>query len=377
MAGWVNTCGPKGPWSEVTAVTVAASPLVREGSARHVRPYHRRMSEWTIDDRDFPIDGTPEAQLRFLVRYAVLAPSGHNTQPWLFRVRGDRLELLADRTRALPVVDPVDRALVISCGAALANLLVAAERFGMDASVTLLPDAGEPDLLAVVRSIGARPATSDPALFRAITKRRTTRRAFESTPVPETVLASAGAQSASCGVRLHWILDSERRHQVAELIAEGDRLQCADPSFRRELASWVHSRRAAGRDGMSAYAFGMPDLLSPVGALIIRTFDTGKGQAAKDHALAEGSPAIGVFTTLGDQTADWIAAGQAMQRALLSIAAAGFTSSYLNQPIEVPTLRPRLAALLGTKESPQILIRVGRGPELLPAVRRAVEDVML
>ncbi len=335
------------------------------------------MNTWTIDEHDYPIGGPSEAQLRFLVRYAVLAPSGHNTQPWLFKIRGDRLDLFADRTRALPVVDPVDRALVISCGAALANLMVAAERFGMDAAATHLPDASEPDLLAVVRGTGARPATSDPALFQAITKRRTTRRAFESTPVPEAVLASAGAQAASCGVRLHWILEPEHKHRAAELIAEGDRLQCADPRFRRELASWVHSRRAAERDGMSGYAFGMPDLLSPVGALIIRTFDMGKGQAAKDHALAEGSPAIGVFTTQGDETADWIAAGQAMERALLSITAAALTSSYLNQPIEVPTLRPRLAMLLGTSEFPQILIRVGRGPELLPAVRRAVEDVML
>ncbi len=335
------------------------------------------MNTWTIDEHDYPIGGTPEAQLRFLVRYAILAPSGHNTQPWLFKVCGDRLDLFADRTRALPVVDPVDRALVISCGAALVNLMIAAERFGMDAAATLLPDARQPDLLAVVRTTGARPPISDHALFRAITKRRTTRRAFEPTPVHEAVLASASAQAASCGVNLRWIIEPERKHRVAALIAEGDRIQCADPSFRRELASWVHSRRAAGRDGMSGYAFGMPDLLSPVGALIIRTFDMGKGQAAKDHALAEGSPAIGVFTTQGDGTADWIAAGRAMERALLSITAAGLTSSYLNQPIEVPTLRPRLAMLLGTSEHPQILIRVGRGPELLPAVRRAAEDVML
>lgn len=335
------------------------------------------MNTWSIDEREYPIGGTAEEQLRFLVRYAVLAPSGHNTQPWLFKLRGDRLELFADRTRALPVVDPIDRALVISCGAALANLMVAAERFGMVVAATVLPDAGQPDLLAVVRRIGSRSAASDTTLFRAITKRRTTRRVFEPTPVPEAVLASACAEAASCGVKLHWILEPERKHRIAELIAEGDRVQCADPSFRRELASWVHSRRAAGRDGMSAYAFGMPDLLSPVGALIIRTFDMGNGQAAKDQALADGSPALGVFTTQGDETADWIAAGQGMERALLSITAAGLTFSFLNQPIEVPELRPRLGMLVGTSESPQILIRVGRGPEVLPAVRRAVEDVML
>ena len=60
-----------------------------------------------------------DALLRSLVEYAALAPSGHNTQPWRFRLRGGGAELLADRTRALPVVDPDDRELVISCGAAL------------------------------------------------------------------------------------------------------------------------------------------------------------------------------------------------------------------------------------------------------------------
>ncbi|MFN0133013.1 MAG: Acg family FMN-binding oxidoreductase [Phycisphaerales bacterium] len=335
------------------------------------------IDTWTIDERDFPTSGTAEAQLRFLVRYAILAPSGHNTQPWLFKVHGDRLQLFADRTRALPVVDPVDRALVISCGAALANLLLAAERFGIEVVTDVLPDPNEPDLLAVVRHVGTRSPAAGDRLFQAIVKRRTTRRAFEPTPVPEAVLTAACAEAGTHGVALHIVVEPDQKHRIAELIAEGDRLQCADPSFRRELAAWVHSRRAASQDGMSGYAFGMPDLLSPAGALIIRTFDMGKGQAAHDQALAEGSPTIGVFTTKADRPADWIAAGQAMERALLSITAAGFTCSYLNQPIEVPTLRPRLSRLLETSEFPQILIRVGRGPELLPAVRRAVEDVTL
>ncbi len=332
---------------------------------------------WAIDERDYPASGTAEAQLRFLVGYAILAPSGHNTQPWLFEVRGNGLKLYADRTRALPVVDPDDRALTISCAAALANLLIAIDRFGIHAETRVLPDPNEPDLLATVRHLGFIPSTGNSSLFHAIPKRRTTRRAFEATPVPEGVLADARAQAASCGVTLETVVEADRKRLVAELIAEGDRAQCADARFRRELAMWVHSRRAATRDGLSGYAFGMPDVLSPVGALVIRTFDIGKGQAAHDRALAEASPAIGVFTTHADQPSDWMAAGQAMERALLAITAAGLAYSYLNQPIEVPALRPRLARLIGTSGFPQILIRVGRGPEVLPPVRRAVEDVVL
>ncbi|HEY9119502.1 MAG TPA: hypothetical protein VIN33_07070 [Marinobacter sp.] len=61
-----------------------------------------------------------------LIRQTVLAPSSHNTQPWRFRISTSTIDLYADRTRALPVNDPADRELTISCGCALFNLCVGA-----------------------------------------------------------------------------------------------------------------------------------------------------------------------------------------------------------------------------------------------------------
>jgi nitroreductase len=70
---------------------------------------------WNVSESQFPKDGTKTKQLKFLLNYAILAPSSHNTQPWLFKVIGDNIiELYADRTRALALVDPVDRALTIN-----------------------------------------------------------------------------------------------------------------------------------------------------------------------------------------------------------------------------------------------------------------------
>jgi len=94
-----------------------------------------------------PLDPLP---LRELVAAAILAPSSHNTQPWRFRLAAHRIDLWADRTRALPVNDPDDRELLLSCGAALFNLRVASARHGLAASVVLQPDAAHPDLLARV-----------------------------------------------------------------------------------------------------------------------------------------------------------------------------------------------------------------------------------
>lgn len=339
-------------------------------------PFHD-ASPWAIEEADFPAFGHSVDQLRFLVGYAVLAPSGHNAQPWFFCIYPDRIEVFADRTRALPVVDPYDRALVMSCGAAVANLALAAAHFGLRVAIDL-PHSYHDDLLATVRLLGrCERDESTEDLFHAIVHRRTNRRPFLDEIPPIGLIERASTLASEHDVHIHWIVDAATKHVLAQLIAEGDRAQLADPRFRRELASWVHSRRSASRDGLSGYAMGMPDVLSPVGALVIRTFDVGKGQAAKDVALAEGSPVLAVFSTDHDEPAQWLATGQAMQKVLLAITAAGFSASFLNQPIEVDFLRPSLALTLGTTRYPQLMIRIGRGPAIEPALRRPVRDVII
>lgn len=326
-----------------------------------------------------PSSNTTDAEfLRFIVNYAVLAPSGHNTQPWLFRVNDTELQLLADRTRALPVVDPHDRALTISCGAALDHLLVTARRFERTLAIDELPSAN-PDHLATVRcGDEVAPSPEDLALFKAISNRRTTRTHFDARNLPVTLLDACCALTEENGTKLTIIHDKARRTQIADLVAEGDRTQFSNADFRRELAAWVHSRRGATRDGMSGESFGMPDLLSPVGALVIRTFDLGNGVAAGDRKkIIEGSSVLAVFSTEGDNTADWIATGRALSRVLLELTAAGATASFLNQPIEVEALRPQLGTLTGITGMPQLLLRFGYGETVPATVRRPVEDVLI
>src|ERR1700693_1286588 len=105
---------------------------------------------WDVNPSDFPSDGSVEEKARFAVSYAVLAPSSHNTQPWRFVILGDELLVCADRSRSLAVIDPFDRELVISCGAALFNLRVAFAYFDIPIEVTTFPQSTDPDILARV-----------------------------------------------------------------------------------------------------------------------------------------------------------------------------------------------------------------------------------
>ena len=96
------------------------------------------LTAWSVDPSGFPAAGTTADKARFAVNYAILAPSSHNTQPWRFVIIGSELLVSADRTRSLPNIDPFDRELIISCGAALFNLRVALAYFNVPLEITTL-----------------------------------------------------------------------------------------------------------------------------------------------------------------------------------------------------------------------------------------------
>lgn len=339
-----------------------------------------RNDPWFRDAKEYPGAGPLRDQMRFLLGYAILAPSGHNTQPWLFRLTDTGIEVRADRRRALPVVDPYDRELAISCGAAVGIFEVAARRFGLDATVKTDVDGGDPDLLARTKVAKGAPASEgEIALFDAILSRRTTRSAFAMEPLSSDLIRDCRDAAAAPGVAFDAIVDENEKRAVAELVAEGDRLQFEDPRFRRELALWVRSRRLGSKDGMSGASFGMPDVLSPVGRLVIRTFDMGDGIAAADEKkILSATPALALLSSPRDEPTDWIATGRVLARVLLSLTARGLTASYLNQPIETESLRPRLREVAGCTGHPQILLRMGRAGDVPePSARRGLSEVLL
>ncbi len=335
------------------------------------------LSGWNIDEADFPRKGPPESRAWFALRYAALAPSSHNTQPWRFMVNGDTISLLADRTRGLPVVDPYDRELHISCGAALLNLRAALAHFGFGFEIDLFPDEAEPDLLARVRMFESNVVDSALShLFPAITRRVTNRGPFSPIAVPASVCAALFSEAAAEGIVVRPGTSIPQHKEVATLIAQADKQQFADARFRRELAAWIHPQRAS--DGIPAHAFGVPQLMdfeTPITAMVIRTFDLGEGVAARDVAVVTGSPLLLCFSTRQDNAPAWLATGQALQRVLLLAKLEGYDASYLNQPIEVPELRMQLREALQTDPYPQLLIRVGRGEFAAHTPRRPLDQV--
>ncbi len=329
-----------------------------------------------VPQANFPYEGTAAEKLEFLARYAVLAPSGHNTQPWKFRIHGSILDLRADPSRKMPVTDPQSRELVMSCGAALLNLRVAMRNFGYTAVVDVCPDSDDKDLLARVELTGRAPSgRTDFKLFKAIHERRTTRLPFEARQIPRALMFRWQKAAQYEEAWLSLVEPGDQRRAVSELISEGDRILGGRNEYRTEAAIWRRSNDHPTRDGLPGYAMGLGALASRVAPPVINSM--GSIQARRDGDLVLHAPGFCVLGTTGDAREDWMVAGQALGRVLLSAQSEGATASFFLQPIEVPALRERLMKLLPEETGyPQITFRLGYAPRVSPTPRRPLSDVL-
>lgn len=330
-----------------------------------------------VVEADFPATGTVIEQIQFLLNYAVLAPSRHNVQPWLFKVEGNTVALYADQSRTLPIADSANREMIISCGAALTNFLIASRHFGFAPNVELPPELDSHYMLARISlETGVGETEEEQKLFRAIVKRRTNRQLFKDRTVPLSLLTALESIAGRQGTIFQVIQKEEVRYAVASLIATGDHLLWADERFRREIAAWTRPADSQSRDGVPAYALGKGDMAAYPGPLKIRTFMDSE-EADADHHLASGSPVLAVLWTFTDTWFDWLAAGQALEQILLYARSAGVWASFFSQPVEVAALRMNLREIMEQTSFPQLVLRMGYGSDVPPTPRRSVREVLL
>jgi len=323
-------------------------------------------------------DLTLDARTRALEQaadLAVLAPSVHNTQPWLIELQPDRMQLRADRTRQLSALDPQGRALVQSVGAALFNVRVALADRGWAVAVDRVPDRGDPDLLAVIRPMEGTPEAKMAELAPAVRRRRTNRRAFTGAPVPVKVLRELTAIADEEGAVLVPVLTSTQRRLVARLTRQADRLQNAEPAYRAELRRWTTRARAKG-DGVPAAVVPHVDGRQH-DELPLRDFDSGGTGALPEQTHSDGDQTLVLIATRTDDQSAWLSSGEALQHLLLRLTELGWVASPITQAIEVPLTRTQLRSAMTWDAHPQMLLRIGHAAPTAPTPRRRRDDVVV
>ncbi|MGH8869840.1 MAG: Acg family FMN-binding oxidoreductase [Actinomycetes bacterium] len=306
-----------------------------------------------------------------LLRAAAAAPSLHNSQPWRFEAAGDAVKLYGDPSRRLEHADPDARQLHMSCGAALFNLRVAARRLGYEAAVSLLPDLGQPTLLArVVLNRATGPGHFEAELYAAIPRRRTNRRPFAHRPVHSSELRLLSDAAQAEGATLTTV-DEEELSRLTGLVHEAELMDATDPERRVESGAWIGTAPTR-RDGVPMSAVGpVPTNVDAV----FRDLASRRATPTRERAEFESQPTLAVLYTDGDWPRHWLRAGQALEHIWLLATVHGIAISFLNQPLEYPDLRGLVRDPRTRIGHPQMLLRMGYGAPVPATPRRPLGDV--
>ncbi len=338
--------------------------------------YAGNLKPWRVSAQDFPVQGPAQQRLMFLLRYAVLAPSLYNAQPWRFSVHADCIEIFADESRCLPHIDSDNRGLHISLGCALENLIIAAEHFEFGWQLSLSNNGHSP--AAIVRLLPGCPMEHgrDSALFDVIASRRTWTGKFEKKNIENDDIAWLREFCLEPGIDLHAVPDSTAKAAIGELGTQADAIQFARNEYREEARVWsaavsgqgfarrlltrAMSRLTAGPDGHAAF--------------------TGHSLGFSLGYEPGYAPGLILMAAADRSTASRLLCGQAYQRMSLAATNLGIAFQPIDTPMQVETLRPALISLVPGCREPLLLFRVGYMPghatgRAKPKPRLAVESV--
>ncbi|HEY3684945.1 MAG TPA: hypothetical protein VGL93_18075, partial [Streptosporangiaceae bacterium] len=282
-----------------------------------------------MDIEHSPLASAPltDAEIRDAVEAAAQAPSVHNSQPWLVTARPDHLCVSADPDRRLSVADPDGREMLISCGAAVLNTLLALRGAERTPLARLLPDRDYPNRVATITPDGGRPVTEpDIRMLAAVPDRRTHRGDFVSAAVPDEVLSRLRRAAAEHGTELRVVHDPAAVRALAAVTRLAEYVHDRDAAYAAEQTGWLRAAGTARHDGIAPGQ--RPGRGQPGDSRFPTRFadDSVPGDPDKRHT---GTPAL--LTTGDDTPLDWLHAGLALEAVLLEATAAGMGAALHSQ----------------------------------------------
>lgn len=333
---------------------------------------------------------------------AILASNAHNTQPWLFGTDDDQIILYADRRRHLGAADPFRREMYLSLGAALANLQVAALRFGYGVTIRLAHGRLEPSAatspIEVARILLKHGAAEDSTLrdlFEYIPLRHTNRGRYRRhQPVPPAAMQALFGSYGE-NVRIVPLGEQVLREQVSSMIMAATERFISDPAMVADSGHWMRTGRAdilKHRDGVTVDAAGLSPFVTAMAKMLpdqdIATANRYWRDATRDVHIPTAALFGLVLVRDRMDVTQCLAAGKAWQLCHLTATKFGLAAQPLNQPVEMADrnlvlgqqdfYKNALASLTDWKDwDPAFVFRLGFAEKAgVPSPRRPLGDVL-
>lgn len=302
-----------------------------------------------------------ENEILFL---ASLAPSGHNTQPWVVKYLKPYHWIIGnDRYKWLPAVDPTQRETILSIGTFIQNLEYAASYFGYICHWNLLATTNQDEQVVEVK-LNKR-ELKNPFDISKVKDRRTVRSNFSSNELKkEDIQYLINSESEF----IHYLPATSKEGQfVNAQTIEANRLQSDRDPAQQELANWIRfSTKDAEkyRDGLTTASMEIEGF----SGWVVRNFYSKDNVMHKDfrekgidNVKKEISESAGwILITSGDNSvATLLETGRRMERLFLKVREKNIAIHPMTQILEESTTRQILNQAIGLSENIQFILRIG------------------
>lgn len=317
---------------------------------------------WDIPLDSFPRGGTLADKSKFLLQFAVLAPSGHNTQPWNFSIAGNVVSLWVNRDRSLEESDPHRRQLMVAFGCMIENVVIAADHYGYKTDIRYFPEPQNPDLVAkiIFDEQPDRGREGDGRLVSAIPLRHTNRSKYVDRPLPAGFWDRIRPLE-STDLKIFVITKEAEKHAVADIVNDAQIAAMDSAIFREELSHYVKSSFTKEHVGMPGFVLEIPAPISFMASRMIKMMNLSRKSKEKDDALLKTHTptAFVVIGSRGNDFEQWLAAGRLLEKIWLIATKEGLNCSPMAAAIQSPIHNQKLRKFLGTDLEPQVFFRIG------------------
>ncbi len=313
-----------------------------------------------------------------IVAYSIKAPSGHNTQPWKFKINEDNIEIYPNFDKALPIVDKNHRELFISLGCAVENLCITANEFSYQHTTKII----QQDSLTFIRINLKKDIVKKNILFTQISKRQTNRSIYNSKKIATETIRELQNLKIEKPVSIHFYkFGTDNFSKFSEYIYRGNEILFKNKAFKNELIDWVRFNPKDAQkhgDGLAYNVLGSPSLPRWLGKSVIRMFLKTKAQNKSEKAKLNSSSHLVLITTKENTPENWILAGKALEHFFLKCTELGIAVAFSNQPCEIKELSQEIQKeQFIANEYPMLLMRIGYADAVPYSLRKNLDEVII
>ncbi len=335
---------------------------------------------WQINIDSFPSTGSLNEQLKFLINFPILAPSGHNSQPWNFSVNGNEISIWKNEERSLAQSDPTMRQLLIASGCALENLIIAADYYGFESQISYFPEKDNSNLIAKILlkklNVMEGKNRNDHLIF-AIPKRHTNRNKYKDQQLPADFLMEINRLSNEiCTISV--ISEKRIKDEIADIVNNAQIEAMDDSGFREELSHYIKSNFTKEKVGMPGFTLGIPAPISLIASRLIKKINLSRKSKKKDEDLLKKfTPAFIIINGTQDDRTTRIKTGQLFERIWLTAEKYGLNCAPLAAAVQSDVYAKKLQAIFKTNSKPLVFFRVGySNKSVRHSPRLSLEEVL-